>query len=74
MTKNELMAVLDRAATWPEERQRELAEMALEIEAEMSGQHYHADAEELVAIDEALAGEVAPDHEVEEAFARLRRE
>ena len=74
MIKTELKAVLDRVATWPEERQQELAEMALEIEAEMSENGYQASPDELKTIDAALCGRLASDEEVEAAFAALRRE
>jgi len=40
MTRDQVRAVLDRVATWPEERQHELAELALEIEAELAGGGY----------------------------------
>ena len=66
-------AVLNRVFTWPEERQRQLAELALEIEAEMSESAYEASSEELRAIDEGLAGEAASQEEVEAAFASFRR-
>ena len=37
MTKDQVKAVLERVPTWPEDRQQELAEIALEIEAELAG-------------------------------------
>jgi hypothetical protein len=74
MTKHHIKAVLDRVSSWPQERQQELAELALEIEAEMSDRPYEASVEELRAIDEALAGETADEADVEAAFAVLRRE
>jgi hypothetical protein len=73
MSRPDLKALLERVSTWPEERQRQLAELALEIEAEMSDSAYNASAEELQAIDEGLAGEVASREEVEAAFASFRR-
>jgi HAMP domain-containing protein len=73
MGRPDLKALLERVSTWPEERQRQLAELALEIEAEMSDSAYNASAEELQAIDEGLAGEVASREEVEAAFASFRR-
>ncbi len=73
MIENQLKAVLDRVSTWPEERQRELAELVLEIEAEMSGGAYQASSEELAAIDEALAGDPATEDEIGAAFAAFRR-
>jgi len=54
-------------------RQQELAELALEIEAEAAGEAYAATPEELAAIDEGLAGEAASDEEVAAAFAKFRR-
>ena len=68
--------MLSRVASWPEDDQDELAQIALEIEARRHGV-YHATTEELKAIDEALAavarGEVATDEEVEAVFAKYRR-
>lgn len=75
MSTERLQAVLDRALAWPLEDQEELAELALDIEARRNGD-YHAEDEELDAIDEALRaldrGEVATDEEVEAVFARHR--
>lgn len=73
MTKDEIAAILDRVPNWPLERQQELAELALEIEAEANGEPYSASAEELQAIDEARASGIASHQEVEAAFARLRK-
>jgi len=69
MTKDEVKAVLERVPTWPEDRQRQLAELALEIEAELAGAEYDATPEELAAIDEGLSGEAVSGDEVEAAFA-----
>jgi len=74
MIKDPLKAVLDRVSTWPEARQQELAQLALEIEAEMSDRPYEASLDELDAIDDGLAGEAADEAEVEEAFHAFRRE
>ena len=73
MTKDQVKAVLERVPTWPEDRQQQLAEIALEIEAELAGAEYEATSEELAAIDEGLSGEAASDDEVEAAFALLRK-
>lgn len=70
MTK--LKEVLERAGTWPQQAQEELAAAALEIEASVTGV-YHATPEELEAIDEADRSGVATDQEVEAAFATFRR-
>ena len=75
MTKT-LKAVIDRAATWPEWAQDDLAALALEIDREVSAGTYRATREELQKIDEALAevrrGEVATAEEVEAIFAKHR--
>jgi hypothetical protein len=75
MTKT-LKAVLERAETWPQWAQDDLAALALEIDGQVSGGTYHATREELEKIDEALAavrrGEVATADEVEAVFAKHR--
>jgi hypothetical protein len=73
MTKDEVKAVLARVPTWPEDRQQELVEVALEIEAELAGAEYAATPEELAAIDEGLSGDAASEEEVDAAFALFRR-
>jgi len=73
MTREKIKAVLERVPTWPEDRQQELAEIALEIEAELAGAGYDATPDELAAIDEGLAGEAASEEEVKAAFALFRR-
>jgi plasmid stabilization system protein ParE len=54
MAAKALEEALERVANWPEEAQRELAEIALEIDAELSGGVYHATADELEGIDRGL--------------------
>ncbi len=73
MTKDQVRAVLERIPTWPAARQRELAEIALEIEAELAGAEYDATPDELAAIDEGLAGAAASEEEVKAAFALFQR-
>lgn len=72
MTKDQIKAVLARVTTWPEDRQQELAEIALEIEAELAGAEYGATPDELTAIDEGLADEAAGEEEIKAAFAGFR--
>ena len=76
MTAKALKEVMQRVETWPEEAQEQLAELALEIDAELAGGVYHATQEELRAIDEALKeidrGEVASEEEVAAVFAKFR--
>jgi hypothetical protein len=74
MTKDQVKAVLQRVPTWPEGRQQELVEAALEIEAELAGAGYNATPDELEAIDEGLAGEAASEEEVKAAFALFAKE
>jgi hypothetical protein len=73
MTKEQVREVLERVLTWPKERQKELAEIALEIEAELADGVYHATPEELRAIDEAERSGLASEQEVEAAFKTFRR-
>ena len=67
--------LLEQVQSWPEEDQDELAEYARDIEARRTGV-YSATAEELQAIDEAIAeldrGEVAGEADVRAAFAKIR--
>jgi hypothetical protein len=72
MTKEQVKAVLDRVLTWPREQQEELAEIALEIEAEFSTRAYHATEEELQALDEAESSGIASEEEVQAAFRTFR--
>jgi len=76
MTAKALKDVMERVEAWPEEAQQELAEIALEIDADLAAGTYQATAEELGAIDQALEeierGEVATDEEVEAVFAKFR--
>jgi hypothetical protein len=74
MTKDEVKAVLERVSSWPEDRQQELAEIALEIEAEFARVEYEATPDELAAIDEGLSGEAASEEEVDATFALFRKE
>jgi hypothetical protein len=69
VTKDQVRAALERVPTWPDDRQQELAEIALDIEAELTGTEYDATPDELAAIDEGLAGEAAGEEEVKVAFA-----
>ncbi len=73
MTKEQVKAVLDRVLTWPVDRQEEVAEIVLEIEAELASPVYHATADELRALDEAEQSGIASDQEVEAAFRSFRR-
>lgn len=77
MTAKALADALRRVETWPQEAQEELAEIALEIDASLKGEKYHATAEELAGIDRGLKaareGRFATDEEVDAVFAKHRR-
>lgn len=61
---------------WPAARQEEAAELLLALDR-LGPSTYVASADELAAVDEALAeadrGEFATDAQIEAAFARFRR-
>jgi hypothetical protein len=65
--------LLEQVASWPQEDQEELAELARQIEARRTGV-YRATAEELQALDEADRSGIASDEEVEAAFRSFRRQ
>ncbi len=71
-----LKNVLDRAGKWPDWAQQDLAELAMEIDREISAGTYRVTREELRKIDEAIEaaqrGEIATDEEVEAVFAKHR--
>ena len=78
MTDHDLKTLLERVQSWPESAQDELIAVANEIETELKTGEYVASADELQAIDEAIAsldaGEFASDAEIAAVRARLRRE
>jgi predicted transcriptional regulator len=69
--------LLRRVQSWPENAQQELAQVALEIEAELKVGKYHATPAELAGIDRGLSdaeqGKFASDEDVEAVFAKFRR-
>lgn len=71
-----LDALLERAATWPEEAQAELVQSMLDIEVKYFGVYRLSD-EERAAIREGLEaakrGEFASDEQIAEVFNRFRR-
>ena len=73
MTKDQVKAVLEHVPSWPDDRQQELAEVALEIEAELAGTDYEPTSDELAAIDEGLSGDAASEEEVDAVFALFRK-
>jgi hypothetical protein len=63
--------IIERAESWPEEDQEELAEIARQIEARRNGV-YRATAEELRILDEADRSGIASEQDVEAAFRSFR--
>jgi predicted transcriptional regulator len=72
-----LNQALDRIETWPAEAQDQLAEIALDIDANLNDLIYEPTDEELAGIDRGLRdaeqGRFATEAEVEAAFAKFRR-
>jgi len=64
--------LFEQVASWPQEDQEELAELARQIEARRTGV-YRATPEELRALDDAEQSGIASDEEVEAAFRSFRR-
>jgi hypothetical protein len=73
MIRDQVKAILERGPAWPADREQELADVALEIDAELAGTGYAASPDELTAIDEGLAREAASEEEVKAAFAVFRK-
>ena len=63
--------LLQHVASWPQEDQEELADVARDIEARRTGV-YRATAEELKALDEADRSGIASEQDVEAAFRLFR--
>lgn len=74
MKTKALSAILERVETWPEAAQQQLAEIALEIEQDLSGT-YRATSEERAGIERGLsdvrAGRFATEEQVESALAKF---
>lgn len=71
-----LSEVLQRVEAWPPEAQDRLAQIALDMEADISDGDYDPTAEELAGIDRGLRaaaeGRFATDDEVEAVLAKFR--
>jgi hypothetical protein len=69
--------LLQRIRSWPENAQQELAELAAEIDSEVTGGAYKPTPTELVGIDRGLRdaenGRFASESEVDALFAKYRR-
>jgi len=76
MTAKKLTDVLQRVEAWPEAAQAELAELALEIDAELNSGRYAATPAELAGVDRGLKaareGRVATTEQVERLFDKHR--
>ena len=76
MTTKILADVMQLAESWPESAQRELADVAREINAGLAGGVYYPTPEELAGVDRGLkdadAGRYASAEEVEAVFAKYR--
>jgi hypothetical protein len=76
MTAKILRDVLERVENWPLEAQAELAQIALEIDAELGGGAYHATPTELAGIDRGLKaaseGRFATDEQVNRTIQKHR--
>jgi hypothetical protein len=76
MKTKKLTEVLERVEAWPPHVQNELAEFALELDAEFKDGEYQPTPEELAGIDRGLRaaaeGRFATDQQVEAVFAKFR--
>jgi predicted transcriptional regulator len=76
MKSKQLAEVLERVEHWPIQAQDELAEIARDIEANLSKSDYEPTDEESAGIErglrDAAEGRFATDEQVEAALARLR--
>ena len=75
MTKDQLRALIERAADWPEEARAELLRTMVQIEAKYGG-IYHVDDDERDALEQsaedARLHRYATDEAVEADFSRFR--
>lgn len=71
-----LLDLMQRARSWPEDAQVELAEVALEIEAELAQGTYRATPDELLGIERGLRdsanGRFVSEDAVEAVFQKHR--
>jgi len=76
MKTKQLAEVLERVERWPAHAQDELAEIARDIEENLSNGDYEPSQAELAGIDRGLKaaaeGRFATDQQVEAALAKLR--
>jgi hypothetical protein len=71
-----LEALMERAASWPEEAQAELVRFMIDTEARHFGVYRLSDEERAAirqGLDDAYAGRFATDEQVADLFVRFRR-
>jgi len=77
MTNKALSEVIERAKSWPDEAQEELAAIARDLDAGLRGDVYYPSEEEIAGIERGLRaaeeGRFATEQEVEAVFAKHRR-
>jgi predicted transcriptional regulator len=77
MRSKRLDKALERVATWPVEAQDRLAEIALDIAADLEAGAYEPTAEELAGIDRGLRaaaeGRFVTGEQVEAVLAKLKK-
>jgi hypothetical protein len=76
MTAKKLSDVLARVEAWPEAAQVKLADLAIEVDAQLGLGKYHATSEELAGIRRGLegaqAGRFATEEQIEALFEKHR--
>ena len=76
MKTKRLTQALERVEKWPAEWQEQLADIALDIDADIKDGIYHPTPEELAGVDRGLRdaeqSRFATDEQVEQAFAKFR--
>jgi hypothetical protein len=73
MTREQIKAVLDRVASWPQSRQEDAAQLLLAMEAQDTSPYPLSEEERAdlqAALDEVARGEIALDSEVAALFVR----
>lgn len=77
MTKDEIVAVFERAKNWPQEKQEEAVGVLLAIENDEYDDCSDMTEEDWADLEEGLAeadrGEFVPEEEMKAFFARFRR-
>jgi hypothetical protein len=73
MTREQIKAVLDRVASWPQSRQEDAAQLLFAMEAQDTSPYALSEEERAdlqAALDEVARGEIASDSEIATLFAR----